>query len=124
MKKDIANRSDLGLFVKEFYQKLLNDPGINYFFDHIIENGTLNKHLETITDFWEDILFLSTNYGKNAMKPHLGLHKEIPFSEGHFEIWLNHFNTVIDDYFEGKKATLAKQRALSIATIMRIKLKD
>lgn len=124
MNKDIANKADIDLFVKEFYQKLLNDPEISFFFDHIIADDHLEEHMQTIADFWEDILFLTINYGKNAMKPHLELHQKIPFKENHFKIWLDHFNTIIDSYFKGKKAELAKQRALSIATIMQIKLRD
>lgn len=124
MNKDIANRADIELFVQEFYQKLLEDSQLRHFFYHIVQKNDLSEHLETITDFWEDILFLTTNYGKNAMKPHIELHQKTPFKEAHFTAWLTYFNSTIDAHFEGKKATLAKQRALSIATVMKIKLKD
>ncbi|MEJ7676618.1 MAG: hypothetical protein WKG06_01825 [Segetibacter sp.] len=39
-----------------------------------------------------------------------------------FERWLQLFNKTVDDLFEGEKAELAKQRALSIATVMQIKI--
>ena len=124
MKEDIAGRDDIKLFVEAFYQKLLQDSDLKPFFNHILAHNTLEEHLETITDFWEDILFLTTKYGRNAMKPHLELNERIAFKEIHFKAWLKHFNTTIDQYFQGDKARLAKNRALSIATIMQIKLKE
>ena len=124
MKIDISNRKDVELFVNQFYEKLLNDENISHFFDHLIVNDHLEEHLKTISDFWEDILFLTTHYGRNAMKPHLELHHVHPFIATNFKIWLRHFNATIDANFTGEKANLAKTRALSIATIMQIKLQD
>ena len=123
-KKDIANRKDIERFISVFYTALLEDPNINFFFKHIQSKESLADHLKIITDFWEDILFGTTNYGKNAMKPHFLLHKKITFKEEHFNIWLNHFKINLDKLFEGEKAELAKTRATSIATIMQIKLLD
>ena len=122
MKSDITNRKDIGLLIHQFYEKLLNDENISYFFNHIQLENKLQEHLETIIDFWEDILFGTIKYGKNAMKPHFDLHKTFPFKKEHFSIWLNHFNNTVDINFKGKKSNLAKTRALSIATIMQIKL--
>jgi hemoglobin len=39
----------------------------------------------------------------------------------HFEIWLNLFNESVDHNFKGENAHTIKARALSIATVMRIK---
>lgn len=123
MKKDISTREDIELIVDEFYKKLLLDNNINHFFKHIVKENNLNKHLKIIVNFWQDILFGTINYGKNAIKPHIELHKNIPFKEKHFNIWLTHFKDTIDNFFEGEKAVTAKNRATSIATIMQIKLK-
>lgn len=124
MKKDISSRADIHFFVRQFYQRLLKDGRINYFFDAILQHDHLDEHLETITDFWEDLLFSSNNYGKNAMKPHIEMNKKIHFQSSHFEIWLGHFNQTIDDHFQGKYVDLAKKQASSIASIMEIKLKN
>lgn len=122
MLKDISTRKDVELFVTEFYQKLLSDDDINYFFEHITKENSLEEHLVIIADFWQDILLGTHQYGKNAMKPHLELHKKIPFKKVHFTSWLRHFTQTIDCLFKGEKAEIAKQRAQSIATIMKIKL--
>ena len=122
MTKDIRTRQDVHFIIHEFYDALLTDARINHFFEHLSDQHTLNHHLETIIDFWEDILFGTLKYGKNAMKPHFDLHKTKPFAKVHFEIWLNHLNTAIDTHFIGEKSLLMKTRAQSIATIMQIKL--
>ena len=55
------------------------------------------------------------------MKVHLQLHQKEPLQKVHFERWLTHFNDTIETYFSGPKANLAKERALSIATVIQIK---
>ncbi len=122
--KDITNRADVSFFVEEFYKLLLTDDRINHFFLPLVEHGQLDTHLKTITNFWHDMLFLTSDYGKNAMKPHLELHQHRRMTATHFSTWLQHFNQTIDGHFSGEKAILAKTRALSIATIMQIKLRD
>ena len=123
MKKDIQNREDVDLFVNEFYSKLLKDKNLKFFFEDIVRNNKLEHHLEIISDFWEGILFGSIKYQRNAMQPHLILNKTKPFTKEHFDFWLNHFNTTMNQYFKGEKAEFAKTRALSIATVMQVKMK-
>ncbi len=124
MLRDIDNREDIYLIVSEFYKKLLADQGINHFFEKFNDQNTLDHHLSVLVDFWDNVLFYSGTYAKNAMMPHLKLHKKKPFSTDHFKIWLNHFNNSIDENFSGTNAHNLKNRALSIATIMQIKVKE
>ncbi|MEN8124151.1 MAG: group III truncated hemoglobin [Bacteroidota bacterium] len=121
MKKDISNRDDLYLIVSEFYKELLTSNEMKHFFEKFQNSNTLEEHLQTLVDFWDNILFYSGTYQKNAMQPHINLHQKKPFSENHFKIWLELFNQSIDSNFEGKNASILKNRALSIATVMRIK---
>ena len=122
MSKDIQNREDILLVMNEFYIKLLNDTVVKHFFDDILRENHLEQHLETITDFWNGILFNDTAYQKNALQPHLILNKTKPFEKIHFKTWLQHFNSTIDENFKGEKAEMAKTRAISIATVMEIKM--
>lgn len=124
MKKDIKTREDIYLLVKNFYKKLLSDAEMHHFFSKFSNGEVLESHLQTLVDFWDNILFYSGGYRKNAMQPHLILHREKPFSEKHFSHWLSHFNTTVDELFEGEMADIAKTRALSIATVMKIKISE
>jgi hemoglobin len=123
MKKDIETREDLLQLVTRFYEKLLADDSINYLFTEVAKID-LQHHLPVLVDFWDAILFQSDTYRKNAMQPHLDLHQKSPLSDHHFETWLRYFTETIDDLFEGEKAFLAKERALSIATVMKIKVRQ
>ena len=121
MKKDISSREDLLLLVTRFYEKLLSDPSISYLFTDIAKIN-LEHHLPVLVDFWDSVLFSSDTYRKNAMQPHIDLHRQAPIQKHHFETWLRYFKETVDELFEGNKAFLAKEKATSIATIMQIKL--
>lgn len=121
MKKDISSREYLLLLLSKFYEKLLADVSIKYLFTDVAKIN-LDHHLPVLVDFWDSILFQSDTYHKNAMQPHLDLHQKSPLQPQHFETWIRYFNETMDDLFEGEKAFLAKERALSIATVMKIKL--
>lgn len=123
MKKDISDREDLLQLLTSFYKKLLADESISYLFTDVAKID-LDHHLGILVDFWDNVLFQSDTYRKNAMQPHMVLHQKSPLQKQHFETWLGYFNETVDELFEGEIAFLAKQKALSIATIMQIKIKQ
>ncbi len=120
-KKDIQNRGDLLLLVQEFYKKLLADDSISYLFTEVAKID-LPHHLTVLVDFWESVLFYSNSYQKNAMQPHLLLHQQSPLQKHHFETWLRYFKETVEEHFNGEIAFLAKEKAMSIATVMQIKI--
>jgi hemoglobin len=121
MKKDIADRNDIDLLMNVFYEKLLKDKTINYIFTDVIKIN-IKTHIPVIADFWESILFFNNIYHNNPMKIHMDLNNKTPLLKHHFDTWLFYFNSTIDELFEGSVALLAKERALSIATVMQIKI--
>jgi hemoglobin len=123
MKKDIETREDLLLLMKKFYEKLLHDDSISYLFTEIAKVN-LEHHLPVLVDFWDSILFGSDKYRKNAIQPHINLHQQSPLQKHHFDSWLGYFKETADELFEGEKAFLAKEKAVSIATVMQIKLQQ
>lgn len=122
MKKDIENKEDIYMLVKHFYIKLMNDVEMHHFFIDFTNPVLLEEHLQVLVNFWDNVLFYSGGYRKNAMQPHLKLHKSKPFNSIHFKRWLSSFNESVDELFEGEMAHTAKSRALSIATVMKIKI--
>lgn len=122
-KKDITSREDLLQLVTRFYEKLLADSSISYLFTDIAKID-LDHHLPVLVDFWDNVLFASDTYRKNAMQPHLDLHYQSPLQKHHFDTWLRYFKESVDELFDpgAEKAFLAKERATSIATIMQIKI--
>jgi hemoglobin len=56
------------------------------------------------------------------MSAHFKLHQKRPLAKPQFDRWKALFLETTDELFEGENAELAKQRALSIATVMEIKI--
>ena len=121
--KDIQNRSDIDLLMRDFYGRLLKDPTISYVFTDVAKID-LEAHLPTIGDFWEQNLLHTGNYKNNVLQIHQHLNQLKKLSTDLFEIWLNHFYNAIDANFSGENSEKAKTRALSIATIMKIKMQE
>lgn len=120
-KKDIQNRNDIEQIMRKFYDKLLVDDSISHYFDDLVKNDRLEHHFEILTDFWDNILFFSGAYQRNAMAPHIKLSANSQFTTSHFDTWLRHLNATIDEGYEGEIAHNMKTRALSIATVMKMK---
>ena len=120
-KTDIATRADIELLMNVFYVRLLSDESISFLFTDVAKID-LEAHLPRLVDFWQDQLLGSSNYSGNPMHVHMSLHSEHALTKLHFDTWIGHFNRTIDENFSGPKAHLAKERALSIATVMQIKI--
>jgi hemoglobin len=121
MTKDIATRNDVELLVNAFYAKVIADKELGHIFQEIAKvNWT--THLSTMYDFWENIILFTGSYEGNPMNLHQHLHHIAPLNETHFEQWNSLFIKTVDELFEGTKASLAKQRALSISLIIKKKL--
>jgi hemoglobin len=118
---DIRNRDDIRRLVDEFYTRVLADEQIGFIFKDIAQIN-LEHHMPIMYDFWETTLFHSNAYRGNPIQVHIDLHRKVRLEKEHFERWLTIFNETINDLFDGEKAELAKIRALSIATIMQIKI--
>lgn len=119
---DIETREDILLIMRKFYDKLLADDSINFFFTKVTSvDQHLEAHFEILATFWEQSLFLKGGYFNNMFSIHKEVHDKQAFTKEHFTIWLQHFNSTIDEHFEGKYAEQMKTQALSMATIMQIK---
>jgi hemoglobin len=119
--RDVQSRDDLHLLMSSFYDKLLSDEKINFIFIEVAKID-LETHLLDLVDFWEQMLFNTGSYRKNVLQIHLDINEKIKLSSAHFAIWLNYFNLTIDENFKGQIADNMKTRALSIATVMKIKM--
>lgn len=73
-------------------------------------------------NLWENIVFQTGSYNGNPIDKHLELNKKSLITMEHFQIWILLFNETVDELFLGTNSELIKQRALSIATVMQIKI--
>ena len=117
---DISTRSDIQLLVETFYRELVIDPLIAKFFVGL----ELEHHLPRIRAFWEMVLLNEPGYTTNVTEVHLKLHQRIPMERAHFDRWLELFRETVDELFTGPNAEESKMRALSIATVMLVKIQQ
>lgn len=123
MRPDIQSREDLFKIVSDFYIDLLASKDLSHFFVSFKDEKVLKHHLKTLVDFWDNTLFYSGTYKKNAIKPHIDIQAEKGINSFHFDEWLSLFKKAVDSNFKGQNADTIKSRALSIATVMKLKLK-
>jgi len=121
MKRDISNRADIQQLVDTFYEKVKGDEVIGYLFNEVAKVNW-EQHLPRMYDFWENIIFQTGSFKGNPMVAHVQLHQKSPLSKEHFARWQQLFLATVDELFEGEKAELTKQRAMSIATMIQIKV--
>lgn len=121
MKADILTKEDIKLLVDSFYEKVKKDTVISYLFNDVAKvNWEL--HLPRMYDFWENIIFQTGSFSGNPMAAHAQLHQQSPLTAEHFARWQQLFLETVSELFEGDNAVLARQRAVSIATMMQIKV--
>lgn len=123
MKVDILNRSDIENVVNTFYEKIKTDEKIGYFFNDVAKINW-DTHLPKMYDFWDNIIFQTNTYTGNPLLKHFLLHKKSPLAVAHFEHWFSVFEATVDELYEGEKATIMKERARNIATILPAKIID
>ncbi len=117
MKKDIETRTDIELLVNVFYEKIIADKLLGYIFQDIAKVNW-KTHLPVMYDFWENVILFTGKYEGNPMNLHKQLHNITVLNSAHFNKWNELFLRTVDELFEGKKATLAKERAISISDII------
>jgi len=120
MKKDLEDREDIRLLIGSFYERVRRDEMIGPIFNDVAKVDW-EHHLPIMYDFWEDVLFQAGKYTGNPMRVHKELNEKFPLEKAHFDRWLQIFRETLDEYFEGAVTERARQRALSIATMIRIK---
>lgn len=119
--KEIENRKDIEMLMEAFYHKALADEVIGFFFTEVAPLK-METHMPLIVDFWETVLFDKALYKGNVLHVHQHLHALSALRDEHFTRWVSLFTQTVNESFAGEKAEMAKQRAESIATIMRIKI--
>jgi|AntRauTorcE11898_2_1112593.scaffolds.fasta_scaffold24912_3 hemoglobin len=114
---DITNRKDIELMVDTFYGSVREDDLLGPVFNRVIKNNW-PKHLDTMYRFWQTVLLHEFAYKGSPFVPH----RKLPVEAHHFERWIYHFNSSMDENFAGKIAEEAKLRAQKMAEMFMYKL--
>jgi truncated hemoglobin YjbI len=114
---DLHRRADIERLVVAFYRYAATDELLGPVFAaaHVDWPG----HIETLTDFWAWQLLGERGYEGNPLRAHEPVHANTPFTDAHFDRWLDLFVSTIDEQFAGPTAEVAKGRATKMANAMR-----
>ncbi len=117
------NKTDIKLLVDSFYNKVQHNELLANVFVTIMQVNW-DKHLPTMYQFWEFILFHTGDY-KNAPFPvHEHVNQKIKLTPLHFDTWINLFNQNVDALFYGKNADTIKQKAKNIKLVWSYKFEQ
>ncbi|THJ64921.1 group III truncated hemoglobin [Arthrobacter echini] len=121
LRTDLRDRDDVEALLTVFYGRAFADDLLGPIFIDVARMD-LQAHLPIICDFWETVLFKAGLYRRNALEPHLNLHRQVPLTQAHFERWLTLWSATLDEHYTGPKAELAKVQASRIAESMQRRL--
>lgn len=121
MKKDIENSADIKLLIDSFYKKAVDTEDLGHIFTDVAKVNW-EHHLPIMYSFWESTLLGTFGYKGNPMDAHAKLNQMHTLTAEHFNHWKTIFMTTVDENFEGEIATLAKEKARSIADLMYYKI--
>lgn len=119
--RDIETKEDIAFLMNEFYSKMLKDEVIGYIFTDVAHLD-LEKHLPSLTNFWENMLLSANGYKKNVMDIHLKLNAKEELQKAHFNRWLELLTETVMEHYKGEKAQRMLNSANSIAGVMQFKL--
>jgi hemoglobin len=114
---DIRDVDDIEHLVRAFYRRAAMDDVLGPVFETAAVDWP--SHIETLTAFWAWQLLLHRGYEGNPLRAHERLQATTPFTEEHFERWLELFGDTVDDLFAGPTAEIAKVRAAKMAAALR-----
>ena len=119
--QDIQTQEDLYLLVDQFYKKLLSDITISYIFTDVVKIK-IEDHLPILVTFWSQAILGTGGYKNNLTQIHLDVNAKEYLSPELFKIWLNHFDSTVDELFKGENSEKIKTQALNLATVLQIKI--
>lgn len=119
--KKLESREDIELLVNSFYNKVVKDETIGFFFKDVIKVDW-DKHLPKMYSFWESILFGQMSYKGNPMAVHFPINQMEAMEKKHFEKWLELWKQTIEENFTGQNASMAIAKSENIANLMAYKM--
>lgn len=117
----ITSRADIELLIDRFYEQVVNDELIGFFFNSVIKLDW-KKHIPIMYDFWETTLLGIATYKGNPMLKHIELHRKQELKPEHFDRWLHIWEKTVLENFEGDIAENAVNKARQIGELMKIKI--
>ena len=114
---DLATDDDLELLVRRFYASARADGVLGPVF--AAAELDWDAHVDRVTAFWSWQLLGGRRYEGRPLRSHRRVHDEVPFTEAHYQRWLELFDATVRASWSGPVADLAVERAERMARSMR-----
>lgn len=115
--QQLQTHEDISLLVRSFYSKVRKDNLLGPIFNRIIKEDEWSEHFDKLTRFWASNLFAEQSYFGSPTQAHVDVDRRVNhrIEQEHFGRWLQLWFETIDELFEGKKSTEAKEMARKMA---------
>ena len=114
---DVRTRDDVQRFVVAFYRDVAMDDLLGPIF--AAAHVDWSAHIPKLVDFWAWQLLGQPGYERNPLRAHEPVHTRTPFTEAHYQRWLELFDATLDELYAGPTTEVAKRRARRMASAMR-----
>lgn len=102
--------------VRRFYQDVAQDDLLGPVFNDVAAVDW-SEHLPKLTAFWCRALLGIEGYSGNPFRAHALVHARAPFTQAHFDRWLELFHETVEMGWAGPQATRALELARNVARV-------
>ncbi len=113
---DLDTPVEVAEMVRRFYQGVAQDELLGPVFNDVAQVDW-SEHLPKLTAFWCRALLGIEGYQGNPFRAHQLISQREPFTEAHFERWLELFHETLDDGWEGPTKEHASAMAERVAEV-------
>ncbi len=114
---DLATDDDIERLVREFYRQAAVDEVLGPVFEAAEVDWA--AHIPRVSAFWSWQLLGGRRYDGRPLRSHERVNELMPFTEAHYERWLELFTETLHEHWSGPVAETAERRARRMARSMR-----
>jgi hemoglobin len=114
---DLASEADIERLVRDFYREAAVDDVLGPVFEAAEVDWA--AHIPRVTQFWAWQLLGGRRYDGRPLRSHERVNELVPFTEAHYERWLELFCATLHEGWAGPVADAAERRARRMARSMR-----
>jgi len=114
---DLTTEDDVEALVRSFYRAAAVDTVLGPVFEAAEVDWA--EHIPKVTAFWTWQLLGGRRYDGRPLQSHARVNAMVPFTEAHYERWLELFCETLHEGWSGPTTELAEQRARRMAGSMK-----
>lgn len=114
--RDLDAPDEIAEMVRRFYQGVAQDDLLGPLFNDVAAVDW-NEHLPKLTAFWCRALLGMEGYQGNPYRQHSLINDQAPFTQAHFDRWLDLFHDTVESGWVGPNVDRALTLAHNVASV-------